>query len=148
MVRYPARMTTRRHPLYAGYRYRYRYRYRAELINYTVWLYFRPPLGLRMVEKMLAARGTSVTHETIRRRSLKFGRGFANRMQRRAPRHGDKWHLNEIVISITGKKQWLGVRSTRRALFSMSWSKASAIRRQPSACCANCSRSRDVHRVR
>jgi putative transposase len=54
------RMTTARDPIYAGYRYP------AEIISYAVWLYFRFPLSLRMVEEMLAARGISVTHETIR----------------------------------------------------------------------------------
>jgi putative transposase len=49
-------MTTPRDPLYAGYRYP------AELIGYAVWLYFRFPLSLRMVEKMLAARGILVTY--------------------------------------------------------------------------------------
>ncbi len=53
-------MTTPRSPVYAGHRYP------AAIISYAVWLYFRFPLSLRMVEEMLAARGTSVTHETIR----------------------------------------------------------------------------------
>src|ERR1700749_2250866 len=82
-------------------------RYSAEIISYGVWLYFRFPLSLRMVEEMLAARGISVTHETIRQWGLNFGREFANRIRRRAPRRGDKWHLDEVVISIAGKKQWL-----------------------------------------
>ena len=60
-----------------------------------------------MVEEMLAARGISVTYETIRQWGLKFGREFANRIRRRAPRHGDKWHLDEVVITIAGKKHWL-----------------------------------------
>jgi putative transposase len=94
-------MTTSRDPLYAGYRYP------AELIGYAVWLYFRFPLSLRMVEEMLAARGVSVTYETIRQWGLKFGREFANRIRRRAPRRGDKWHLDEVVITIAGKKHWL-----------------------------------------
>src|SRR5271169_7081340 len=94
-------MTTHRDPLYGGYRYP------AELISYAVWLYFRFPLSLRMVEEMLAARGISVTHETIRQWGLKFGRVFANRIRQRAPRRGDKWHLDEVVITIAGKKHWL-----------------------------------------
>jgi putative transposase len=53
-------MMTPRDPIYAGHRYP------AEIISYAVWLYFRFPLSLRMVEEMLAARGISVTHETIR----------------------------------------------------------------------------------
>jgi putative transposase len=56
---------------------------------------------------MLAARGISVTHETIRQWGLKFGREFANRIRQRAPCRGDKWHLDEVVISIAGKKHWL-----------------------------------------
>jgi putative transposase len=94
-------MTTSRDSLYAGYRYP------AELIAYAVWLYFRFPLSLRMVEEMLAARGISVTYETIRQWGLKFGRAFANRIRRRAPRRGNKWHLDEVVITIAGTKHWL-----------------------------------------
>ena len=73
-------MRTPRDPIYAGHRYP------AEIISYAVWLYFRFPLSLRMVEEMLAARGISVTHETIRQWGLKFGREFADRIRRRAPR--------------------------------------------------------------
>ncbi len=54
----------------------------AELISHAVWLYFRFPLSLRMVEEMLAARGVAVTYETIRQWGLKFGREFANRIRR------------------------------------------------------------------
>jgi putative transposase len=84
IVRYPSGMATLRDPLYAGYRFS------AELISYAVWLYFRFPRSLRMVEEMLAARGIAVTYETIRRCGLKFGREFANRILRRSPRRGDK----------------------------------------------------------
>ncbi len=87
-------MTRARDPIYACHRYP------AEIISYAVWLYFRFPLSLRMVEEMLAARGIPVTHETIRQWSLKFGQEFAKRIRRRAPRRGDKWHLDEVVISI------------------------------------------------
>ena len=45
---------------YAGHRFP------PELISYTVWLYFRFPLSLRMVEEMLAFRGLEVSYETIR----------------------------------------------------------------------------------
>ncbi len=38
-----------RDPLYRGYRFP------AEIISHAVWLYFRFPLSLRMVEEMLAA---------------------------------------------------------------------------------------------
>src|ERR671929_273243 len=86
---------------YAGYRFP------AEVISQAVWLYFRFPLSLRMVEEMLAARGITVTHETIRQWALKFGQEFANRIRRRLPRAGDKWHLDEVAIRIAGVQHWL-----------------------------------------
>src|SRR5919112_817162 len=86
---------------YAGHRFP------AEVISQAVWLYFRFPLGLRMVEEMLAARGLIVSHETVRRWALKFGQAFANRIRRRLPRAGDKWHLDEAAIKIAGVRHWL-----------------------------------------
>src|SRR3712207_908031 len=86
---------------YAGYRFP------AEVISQAVWLYFRFPLSLRMVEEMLAARGVVVSHETVRQWALRFGQEFANRIRRRLPRAGDKWHLDEVVIKIAGVKHWL-----------------------------------------
>ena len=61
------------------------------------WLYFRFPLGLRIVEELLAARGIIVSHETVRQWARKFGQQFANQIRRRLPRAGDKWHLDEVV---------------------------------------------------
>ena len=81
---------------YAGYRLP------AEVISQAVWLYFRFPLGLRMVEEMLAARGVVVSHETIRQWALKFGPEVANRIRRRLPRAGDEWHPDEVAIKIAG----------------------------------------------
>src|SRR5918994_5702980 len=86
---------------YAGYRFP------AEVISQAVWLYFRFPLSLRMVEEMLAARGIEVSHETVRQWALKFGQGFANQIRRRLPTPEDKWHLDEVVISIADRKHWL-----------------------------------------
>jgi putative transposase len=86
---------------YAGHRFP------AEVISHAVWLYFRFPLGLRMVEEMLAGRGIFVSHETVRRWALKFGQAFANRIRRRLPRIGDKWHLDEVAIRIAGVRHWL-----------------------------------------
>jgi putative transposase len=94
-------MKTARHPRYA------RHRFPAEVISHAVWLYFRFPLSLRMVEEMLAARGIEVSHETVRQWALKFGQSFANQICRRLPAPGDKWHLDEVVISIAGRKYWL-----------------------------------------
>lgn len=94
-------MKSPRDPRYA------RYRFPAEVISHAVWLYFRFPLSLRMVEEMLAARGIEVSHETIRQWAMKFGESFAKRIRRRLPAPGDKWHLDEVTISIAGRKHWL-----------------------------------------
>ena len=66
---------------YAGYRFP------AEIIGHAVWLYFRFPLGLRMVEELLAARGIIVSHETVRQWARKFGQPFANQWRGRASAH-------------------------------------------------------------
>jgi putative transposase len=60
-----------------------------------------------MVQDMLAYKGMIVTHKTIRLWAEKFGRDYANKIRRRTPRLGDKWHLDEAVITINGKKHWL-----------------------------------------
>jgi len=94
-------MTTPVSPSYAGHRFP------AEIISHAVWLYVRFPLSLRMVEEMLVARGIVVSHETVRQWALKFGQAFANRIRRRLPCAGDKWHLDEVAIKIAGVKHWL-----------------------------------------
>jgi putative transposase len=60
-----------------------------------------------MVEELLAARGIIVSHETERQWARKFGQQFANRIRPRLPRIGDKWHLDEVVLKISGVKHWL-----------------------------------------
>jgi putative transposase len=94
-------MKSPRDPRYA------RHRFPAEVISHAVWLYFRFPLSLRMVEEMLAARGIEVSHETVRQWAMKFGESFAKQIRRRLPAPGDKWHLDEVAISIAGRKHWL-----------------------------------------
>lgn len=94
-------MKSIRHPRYV------RHRFPADVISHAIWLYFRFPLSLRMVEEMLAARGILVSHETVRQWALKFGQRFANQIRQRLPARGDRWHLDEVVISIAGKKHWL-----------------------------------------
>jgi len=60
-----------------------------------------------MVDELLAARGIVVSHETVRQWALKFGQAFANQIRRRLPAAGDKWHLDEVVLTIAGVKPWL-----------------------------------------
>src|SRR5215203_1967754 len=94
-------MTMPTRPSYAGYRFP------PEIISHAVWLYFRFPLSLRMVDELLAARGITVSHETVRQWARKFGQAFATQIRRRLPCPGDKWHLDEVCLMIGGKKHWL-----------------------------------------
>src|SRR6202041_3285201 len=94
-------MSTARDRLYR------RHRFPPEVISYAVWLYFRFPLSLRMVEEMLAERGICVTYETVRQWGKKFGKAFSDQIRKRAPARGDKWHMDEVVVSIAGERHWL-----------------------------------------
>ena len=60
-----------------------------------------------MVEELLAARGIELTYETVRRWSVKFGLGIARRIRSTALGRGNRWHLDEVVVTINGKKHWL-----------------------------------------
>src|SRR3954465_10098401 len=105
---------------YAGHRFP------PEVISQAVWLYFRFPLSLRMVEEMLAARGIVVSHETVRPWALKFGQEFANRIRRTLPCAGDKWYLEEVTIKIAGYSTGSGVPWTRLGWCSTCWCRADA----------------------
>ena len=43
-----------------------RHRFPPQIIAHAVWLYFRFPLSLRLVEEMLLERGIVVSCETVR----------------------------------------------------------------------------------
>src|SRR6202521_1638148 len=85
----------------------YRHPFPAEIISHAVWLYHVFSLSLRDVELLLAERGIVVSYETVRRWCQKFGESFANRLRRRRPRPGDKWHLDELFIRIQGVQHYL-----------------------------------------
>jgi putative transposase len=83
------------------------HRFRAEIICRAVWLYHVFSLSLRHVELLLAERGVVVSYETVRRWYKKFGASFADRLRRRRPRPGDKWHMDEVFIRIRGVQHYL-----------------------------------------
>lgn len=84
-----------------------RYRFPPEVIRYAVWLYFRFPLSFRDVEDLLAERGSDVSYETVRRWSLTFGQAFAANLRLSRPRPDTRWHLDEVFVSINGKRLYL-----------------------------------------
>ena len=85
----------------------HRHRFPAEIISHAVWLCHTFCLSFRDVELMLAERGIEVSYETIRRWCRKFAQTFANRLRRRRPRPGDRWHLDEVFIRINGVQHYL-----------------------------------------
>lgn len=88
-------------PSYKGYRYP------PEIIAHCVWLYHRFTLSLREVEELMLERGIEVTYETIRRWTQKFGPAYAATLRRRRAQPGDKWHLDEVFITINGQIRYL-----------------------------------------
>jgi putative transposase len=82
------------------------HRFPAEIISHGVWLYFRFCLSYRDVEELLFARGVIVTYEAIRKWCLKFGQRYANQLRRRRPRPGDKWHLDDVFLTIHGERHY------------------------------------------
>jgi putative transposase len=85
----------------------YRHRFPAELITHAVWLYHVFSLSFRDIELLLAERGVIVSYESVRQWCLKFGASFADKLRRRRPRPGDKWHLDEVFIRINGGLHYL-----------------------------------------
>src|SRR6185312_12481146 len=83
------------------------HRFPAEIISQAVWLYFRFCLSYRDVEELLFERGVIVTYEAIRQWCRKFGQEYANQLRRRRPRPGDKWHLDEVFLTINGARHYL-----------------------------------------
>jgi transposase-like protein len=61
----------------------------------------------RDVEELLAERGLDVAYETVRRWVLKFGPVVARRLREQRPRPSDRWHLDEMVVRIAGKRMYL-----------------------------------------
>jgi putative transposase len=85
----------------------HRHRFPAEIISHAVWLYHVFGLSLRDVELILAERGITVTDESIRRWSRRFGPAFAKKLRLRRPRPGDIWHLDEVFLRINGVLHYL-----------------------------------------
>jgi putative transposase len=83
------------------------HRFPGEIISHGGWLYSRFTLSDRDVQELLFERGIDVTYEAIRQWCLKFGQDYANQLRRRRPRPGDKWPLDEVFLTINGKRHYL-----------------------------------------
>ena len=84
-----------------------RHRFPPVIIQHAVWLYLRFTLSYRDVEELLAERGLDISYETVRCWVLKFGPVIARRLRRCRPRPSNRWHLDEMVVRIAGKRMYL-----------------------------------------
>jgi len=83
------------------------YRFPGEIISQCVWLYFNFCVSFRDVELMMAFRGVELSYETVRRWCNKFGKSYADQLRRRRAKPGDKWHLDEVFLTLNGVQHYL-----------------------------------------
>jgi putative transposase len=113
-----------------------RRRFPAQLIAYAVWLYFRFPLSLRLIEELLLEREIVVSYETIRRWAAKIGPAIARGVRHPGRATSGTWMRSSSgsgISSITS-----GGPSTSTAMSSMFWCRAGAMPRRPSASSRSC----------
>ena len=84
-----------------------RHRFPADVIRHAVWLYFRFSLSFRDVEELLAQRGIDISYESIRCWTIKFGPQIARNLKRRRHAPSPRWHLDEVICTIGGKRMYL-----------------------------------------
>ena len=84
-----------------------RHRFPPDVIRHAVWLYFRFTLSICDVEELLAQRGVEVSREAVRCWVNKFGPLIAANLRRRRGPPTGRWHLDEMVVKIAGKRIYL-----------------------------------------
>ncbi|CAO3424409.1 IS6 family transposase [Azospirillum endophyticum] len=84
-----------------------RHQFPPAIIQHAIWLYLRFTLSYRDVEELLAERGVEVSYETVRRWVLKFGPAIASNLRRLRPKPSQRWHLDEMMIGVSGKLMYL-----------------------------------------
>lgn len=84
-----------------------RHRFPPDIISYAVWLYYRFNLSYRDIEDLLAERGITVSHESIRLWCIKFGAIYVRRLKRNHRGYGDTFYIDEVFVKINGKQLYL-----------------------------------------
>jgi putative transposase len=105
-------------------------RFPSEIISHGLWLYDRFPLSYRDVQELWCERGLDVPHEAIRQWCLTCGQDYANQLKHRRAQPGDTWPVDEVCLTINGKRHDLGRAvdhaENGRALLVQSWRKQQA----------------------
>lgn len=84
-----------------------RHQFPPAIIQHAIGLYLRFTLSYRDVEELLAERGVEVSYETVRRWVLKFGPAIASNLRHLRPKPSQRWHLDEMMIRVSGKLMYL-----------------------------------------
>ena len=84
-----------------------RHQFPPAIIQHAIWLYLRFMLSYRDVEELLAERGVEVSYETVRRWVLRFKPAIAGNLRRLRLKPSPRWHLDEMVIRVSGKLMYL-----------------------------------------
>ena len=64
-------------------------------------------MSLPDIEDLLAERNVIVSYESIRQWCTTLGLDYAKRLRKRSGPGGDRWFLDEMTVSIQGKRQYL-----------------------------------------
>ncbi len=78
----------------------------AVIVQAVRW-YFRFTLSIRDIEELMAERGIEVSREAIRCWINKFGPLIAAKLRRQRPSPTGRWHLDEAVSRIGGRRMHL-----------------------------------------
>ncbi len=78
-----------------------------DIISHAVWLYHRFCLSFRDVDDLLAQRGVTVSHETIRHWCQTFGVDYSGTLRRCRGRMGDTWYLDKVFVTFHGRRRRL-----------------------------------------
>lgn len=81
-----------------------RHYFPLSVIEHAVWLYLRFNLSLREVKDLLAELGFGIGCETVRRWVVKSGTAYAGTLRRRRPAPDVRRHLDELFVSIGGRR--------------------------------------------
>ena len=110
-----------------------RHRFPPAIIAHAVWLYYRFPLSLRLVEEMLLERGIVVSYETVQTMSR-----IVSVAEQEGLDHFPELPLGTVTragaIASAAASVGCGGRSIRTAISSMKSSKRDATPRRQGAC--------------
>ena len=104
-----------------------RHRFPPDVIRHAVWLYSRFTQSFRDVEELLAQRGISVSYETVRCWTIKFGPQIAAKLRHRRAAPSSRWQLDEMSATSPASVRICGAPSMMKARCSISSCRNAAI---------------------